>query len=752
MINQSPKMNNTDSLQKSDIFNGLNKQQNIAVEALNGPLLIIAGAGSGKTKVLTHRIANLIANGTAPHNILALTFTNKAAKELKERISNLIGFNKARYIWAGTFHSVFARILRSEAESIGFTPSFSIYDTDDSTSQIRQIIKSLNYSEKNINAANVRNKISSLKNKLTLAKEFESKAETIEEKYIAKIYRQYEYNLKSNNAMDFDDLLINIITLLRQSKETLEKYQKLFKYILIDEYQDTNRAQYISIQLLAKAHQNICVVGDDAQSIYRWRGADISNILNFNGDYPYAKVVRLEQNYRSTKTIIEAAHHIILNNQHQIPKTLWTENVAGEKIVIHQCADDREEAFKIASIIQTEISNGLKYNEIAVLYRTNAQSLSLENTLRMMKIPYNIIGGTSFYKRKEIKDVLAYLTLLVNPLDSEAFKRAVNEPPRGIGLTSLRNIQLYADFNNTTLLDACAKIDRIPEVKGKAASSAYQFYEMITNFKNQISDTITGDLISDFISATGIIEMYKDIGSEDSNDRLRNIQQLLVDIEIFFNENESATLDSYLQQISLVTDVDDKDLNENKTALMTLHTAKGLEFPAVIISGVEKGLFPLERTRLVQEEEEEERRLFYVGVTRAMRRLYVTYALRRAKFGEISNQGPSKFISEIPNEFTNRAFSTGVALNTTTASQSFPKKKPTAPRDEYSQISPDDNYSQLPSSTVTFRVGDKVRHINFGRGKIIQLTGAGNQLKAIVNFDGVGNKVLMMNYAKLDKI
>lgn len=745
-------MNNTNSNQNSDIFKGLNKNQCLAVESLNGPLLIIAGAGSGKTKVLSHRIANLIDNSVLPHNILALTFTNKAAKELRNRIAQLIGYEKAKYIWAGTFHSIFARILRSEAESLGYTSAFSIYDTDDSSAQIKQIIKSLNISDKSINATNVRNKISSLKNKLISAKEFAGKAETVEEKYISKIYNEYEYIVKNNNAMDFDDLLINIIYLLRQDKGILEKYQKLFRYILIDEYQDTNKAQYITIQLLAKAHQNICVVGDDAQSIYRWRGAEISNILNFNKDYPYSKIVKLEQNYRSTKTIIEAAHHIILNNHHQLAKKLWTENPQGDKIIIHQCADDREESFKITSIIQDEVRRGMNYNDIAVLYRTNAQSLSIENTLRMQKIPYDIIGGISFYKRKEIKDVLSYLTLLVNDKDSEAFRRAINEPPRGIGLTSLRNLQLYSEFNNTTLLDACKNIEHIPEIKGKATNSALEFYKMISEYKTIIQENCNGDTISDYINATGIIQMYEEIASDDAYDRIRNIEQLLIDIDNYFDENELSTLDDYLQQISLITDIDNKDLDENKTSLMTLHTAKGLEFPVVIIVGVEKGLFPLERTRLNQEEEEEERRLFYVGVTRAKEKLYITYALRRAKFGEISNQGPSKFVSEIPKEYTNRAFSTGMSFTDTESKKSISRAKYDNNVNEYSQIAPDDNYSQIPNKINSFKVGDKVRHQNFGKGKIIQISGYGSQLKANVSFENVGVKVLMLQFAKLEKL
>ncbi len=746
-------MQKSDNNTESEILKGLNPAQAEAVKALNGPVLIIAGAGSGKTKVLTHRIANLIANGVNPYNILALTFTNKAAKEMKERISNLISYDKARQIWAGTFHSVFARILRSEADKIGYTSNFSIYDTDDSTSQIKQALATLGLTNQKFNANAIRGKISGLKNKLTSPTEFAGLAQSSDDRIIADIYKHYNSNLVKNNAMDFDDILTNMIVLLRSSQETLDKYHKLFKYLLIDEYQDTNKAQYIAINMLAKSHQNLCVVGDDAQSIYRWRGADIGNILDFNKNYPYSKVVRLEQNYRSTKTIISAAHNVIKNNHNQIPKTLWTDNPEGDLINIDQCADDREESFRISVIIQKEIKKGRQLKDIAVLYRTNAQSLSIENSLRSQNIPYIIIGGISFYKRKEIKDVLAYITLLANPSDNEAFIRAINEPPRGIGLTSLRNLRLYAEYNNLTLLKASENSDNIPEIKGKASIAARQFGEMVNKYRNLLSQSHLSLIIEDYLNECGILDMFREIGSDDSLDRINNINQLLTDMMTFLDDNEGSDLADYLQQISLVSDIDEKDLNGNNITLMTLHSAKGLEYPVVIIAGVESGLFPLERTRLNQEEEEEERRLFYVGVTRAKEKLYLTYAMRRARFGEISNNGPSKFIREVPRELTNLNQSTGMSAFPAKSHtmNSVPKAKPKIFNDSYSQIPADEDYSQIPVSNIPFRVGDKVKHNNFGRGRIISLSGAGSQEKAIVNFDSVGNKVMMLNYAKLER-
>ncbi|MBX3045044.1 MAG: UvrD-helicase domain-containing protein [Candidatus Kapabacteria bacterium] len=738
---------------QNDILKDLNPAQKEAVEALNGPVLIIAGAGSGKTKALTHRIANLIFSGVKPNNILALTFTNKAASEMKERISNLVSWEKARYIWAGTFHSVFARILRSEATQIGYTPDFSIYDTDDSNSLIKKSIAKLNLQNQKLLASNIRSRISNLKNKLTTYTEFAGKASTSDEKVIAAIYREYEKQLKDSNAMDFDDLLINMIVLLRKSKEILQKYQNLFKYILIDEYQDTNRAQYIVVSLLGAAHQNICVVGDDAQSIYRWRGADITNILDFKNAYPYAKVIKLEQNYRSTKTILKAADCIIKRNKNQLQKQLWTENPVGELINIKQCADDREEAFRISSIIQSETIAKRKLNDVAVLYRTNAQSLAIENSLRAKNIPYIIVGGISFYKRKEIKDVLAYITLLINPSDNEAFMRAVNEPPRGIGQTSLRHLSLYAELNQISLLEACRYATSVAEIKGKAGTSAVEFYNMVGKYSEELQSEKSDSVIRNFLDDCGIMTMYSEIGSEESFDKLNNINQLLVDFSTFLKDNPEAGISEYLQQISLVSDIDEKDLKGNSVTLMTIHAAKGLEFKTVIISGLEKGLFPLERDKLSVEEEEEERRLFYVAVTRAMEKLFITYAVRRARFGDTSVQYPSKFLNEIPRELTTMQQSTGLNIQNFTSSQPKTPQKPAKPSyNEYSQIPHEESYSQMPVSDTELRPGDRVHHANFGKGQIINIDGFGQQRKAQVKFDSIGIKSLMLQFAKLDKL
>lgn len=748
-------MFNSEKSSQEFIYKGLNPSQKQAVEALNGPVLIIAGAGSGKTKALTHRIANLIYSGVKPYNILALTFTNKAAAEMKERIAHLVSYDEARHIWAGTFHSIFARILRAEAEKIGFSSNFSIYDSDDSSSLIKKIINSNNYSNQKLVANSIKSRISGLKNKLVSPNEFAGEVVGADDKVIADIYKKYEIELRKSNSMDFDDLLTNMIVLLRASKETLNKYQNQFKYLLIDEYQDTNKAQYIAVKMLASAHQNICVVGDDAQSIYKWRGADISNILDFGKDYPYAKIIRLEQNYRSTKMILNAADCIIRKNKNQIPKKLWTENPEGELINIRQCADDREEAFKIANIIQAEVEKGFSHKDIAVLYRTNAQSLTIENSLRARNIPYIIVGGISFYKRKEIKDVLAYITLLINPNDSEALTRAINEPPRGIGLTSLRNLKTHADRFGITLLKACEQVNKIEDVKGKAASSALAFANMVTKYSDLIKTGTTASIIGDYLAECGILEMYNEIGSDESYDRIQNIKQLLSDLSDFLADNEGSDLTDYLQQISLISDLDDKDISGNNVTLMTLHSAKGLEFPVVVIAGMEQGLFPLIRNQISPDEEEEERRLFYVGVTRAKEKLYITYAIRRSKFGETSNQTPSKFLKDIPRELTNLQQSTGVNTSDLKGKMGVfakPKPKPIVFEDNYSQIPSEENYSQVPVNNTPIKKGDKVRHANFGRGVVVNLTGFGNNQKASVNFEGFGVKVLMLNFAKLQRL
>lgn len=731
------------------IFQNLNDDQKAAVQHINGPLLIVAGAGSGKTKVITSRIAYLLSIGKSPDEILALTFTNKAAQEMKERIASLVEPEKATKIWAGTFHSIFARILRKESHLINYTPNFSIYDQEDSLSAIKSVMSNIGINIQQVNPNFVQSRISSAKNRFIDIYQFERSAESPSEKIIAKIYIEYDAYLKKNNAMDFDDLLVNMIKLLDNNKDCLNYYQNKFKYILVDEYQDTNRAQYLIIKLLAKSHQNICVVGDDAQSIYRWRGADIHNILDFQKDYPYSKIIKLEQNYRSTKTILNAADSIIKNNRNQLAKKIWTNNPDGDKIELYSTFSDYEEANKAAEYILKEKNNGRKYGDIAVFYRTNAQSLLFENALRSNQIPYLIIGSLSFYKRKEIKDVLSYFRLIINPNDNEAFLRVINEPPRGIGLTSLRNIKQYALDNNLSFLESCKYAININDLQKKAQVSALEFYNLINEYKYLVEKQSSFTQLYEFITKTGYINLLKELQTDESYDRIQNIEQLLTDIQRFYENNENSNLSDYLQQISLTSDIDNKDLSNDRVSLMTIHSAKGLEFPVVIITGLEQGLFPLERADMHYEEKEEERRLFYVAITRAKEKIYLTYSETRSRFGVVQNQSKSQFINEIPKELINSNFE---SLHKDNINKTKTYKKSFDNYNEYSQISNyPENYSQLLGQSE-LKIGDIVSHQQFGKGKIIQLSGFGQQQKADVEFESVGKKSLYLKFAKLQKI
>ncbi|MBE2188081.1 MAG: UvrD-helicase domain-containing protein [Candidatus Kapabacteria bacterium] len=738
----------------AEITKGLNSEQEKGVTSMNGPVMIVAGAGSGKTRVLTHRIAYLLEHDVSPDKILALTFTNKAAKEMKERISSLVAPHLAERVWAGTFHSIFARILRQTASKIGYTSDFTIYDTDDSMGAVKRVMQNLGISNQQISHQVARNAISSAKNKMVTRKEYAQMATSIQEKQLALIYNEYENYLQLNNSMDFDDLLINLIVLLRQDREVLERYQNRFKYILVDEYQDTNRPQYIAIKLLAEAHQNICVVGDDAQSIYRWRGADIQNILHFKKDYPYSKIIRLEQNYRSTKTILEAADCIIKRNKNQIHKTLWTDNPEGEKIDLLRCNDDFDEAIKIATRVDMFSRNGYSLNDMTVLYRTNAQSMVLENALRKSNIPYIIVGGISFYKRKEIKDVLAYIRLLVNPKDDEAYYRIINEPPRGIGQTTLKHVRQYSSSKQMCLSDAFSRITEIDDLQQRAIIAIRDFEAFLNVYREKITiEENPANVIAEFIEKSGLLEMYKEMNTEESLDRWNNVWQILSDIKSFFKTNPELTIADYIQQISLMSDIDEKDLKSGSLTLMTVHSAKGLEYPIVFISGMERGLFPLQRQDMHEEEEEEERRLFYVAVTRAKERLILTYADRRARYGDVSEQSPSNFLREINQDLINRPEYRKPAATSFTA----PKPKLFAKKEDnsfgnFSQIPEQDYYSQIEPVNVSFKVGDIIKHPHFGKGKIMQLSGVGKQLKAVIKFDSIGNKNLMLEYAKLEKI
>ncbi len=775
--------------QSSDeILAGLNPAQAEAVATTDGPLLIVAGAGSGKTRVLTFRVAHLIQRGVKPWNILALTFTNKAAGEMKERIKHICGDNAARQVWAGTFHSIFARLLRSYAEALGFTNSFSIYDTDDSLSAIRGAMHSLNISSQLVSPAVVRSTISSAKNQMTSWQDYASAATDFRERQIAKVYEAYQRALVRNNAMDFDDLLLNMIRLLQQNDEMLQTVQSRFTHILVDEYQDTNRAQYIAVQLLASGHRNLCVVGDDAQSIYRWRGADIRNILDFQKDYPEAKIVRLEQNYRSTKHILASADAVIKNNRKQIPKTLWTDNEEGSVIHIYSNRDDREEADRVMQIIDMEMrTHGTKFNDVAILYRTNAQSQALEDALRRSGTPYTMVSGISFYKRKEVKDAAAYLRLLLNPSDAESLLRVVNEPARGLGDTSLQRLRDHAAQREITLFDAFQEAENVEGLMKRAIKAAHDFASLVQNYRQQIATMPPDDLARQYIESTGLMQHYQAQKTDEAEDRLNNIVRLLTDISEYTLREEEPTLEAYLQQLALVSDVDEADTSQNRVAVMTLHAAKGLEYPCVIITGVEEGLLPLVKDNSHPDEREEERRLFYVGITRACKRLNITYAERRLRFGNVEYSRPSSFLHELPAESIDwqgrreqvqertrfddyssapsaqhggsggsGGSSSGSRFGQRPASSGRPQQtfrqpaSKTQPR--FDDMPAQESYSQLETAPadVPLKRGMRVRHKLFGDGKVEVVVGEGQNQKVAVMFPGVGRKNLMVKFAKLE--
>ncbi|MGQ9819117.1 MAG: ATP-dependent helicase [Candidatus Kapaibacteriales bacterium] len=724
------------------ILENLNTQQRKAVEEIEGPILVVAGAGSGKTRVLTHKIAYLIDLGVPPQNILALTFTNKAAQVMRDRIGKLINPEAARKVWAGTFHSLFARILRVEANNIGYTSSFSIYDADDSAQIIKRIIASSSFSRNRITYDGVQSTISLAKNQIISAEDFARNASTPIEREIAAIYKEYQDTLRRNNAMDFDDLLVNTYELFNTYPEILEKYQERFTFILVDEYQDTNHAQYLVLILLSKKYKNITVVGDDAQSIYRWRGADIRNILAFQKDFPGAKIIRLEQNYRSTKIILGAAGSLIRFNKQQIEKNLWTENNEGQPIEVIICENEKDEARTIVSKIKTIISTGeYTYNDIAILYRINAQSLEFENALRSENIHYLVIGGMSFYRRKEVKDVISYLRLLVNPNDDEALLRIINEPPRGIGKISLNHLHNYAKNKNISLFQTLKEIDSITLIQKRVKIIVNEFINWLESKIEKISLKVgVHDEIVKYIEESGILEMYEQIGTDEAFDRIENIQTLISDLYDFLKNNPNSSIEDYIQQISLISDIDEKDLSNNQVKLMTLHSAKGLEFPVVFIVGLEQGIFPLVRYGSNRDDEEEERRLFYVGLTRAMDRVYLSYAKNRQRFGMDTYQLPSKFLSEIDKKY--------LIFNPNTEKPG--KEYSYSSYDESNNLNFYNEYNQTHDNVLM--VGNRVLHPFFGIGRIEKLEGFGSNLQALVLFETVGRKRLMVQFAKLKKL
>jgi len=712
-----------------DFLKDLNKEQREAVKWVNGPVLILAGPGSGKTRVLTYKIAYLLSLGVKPWEILALTFTNKAANEMKERAIQLVG-DIAKNVTIGTFHSVFAKILRQEAEKLGYTKSFTIYDQDDSLSLIRNVIKELNFSEDNVNPSLAQAKISNIKNALITPEVFLTLAENQFDVKIAQIYKAYQQSLFQRNAMDFDDLLIKSVELFETHPDVLEKYQTKFKYILVDEYQDTNRVQYVLLKMLSARHRNLCVIGDDAQSIYSWRGAEIRNILDFKNDFPECKIFKLEQNYRSTKKILRAADSVIKNNTEQILKNLWTENSEGDPIVVLECKDDKDEAEKVVHFIKEEIRKN-KYNlrDFVILYRTNAQSRLFEDELRREGFPYTIVGSVAFYKRKEVKDLLAYLKVIVNPKDDESLLRIVNFPNRGIGDITIERIRAFANAKGLSLFEAMCKLYAIPGLTERARRGVYNFCILIQKYIDLKDKISAGELARALVDDIGLIRYYKQEGTPEAQQRIENIEEFLSAITEFSNENpEDGTLEKFLEEVSLVSDIDTWENKRDAVTLMTLHSVKGLEFPVVFITGLEEGLFPIVSSFYNIKELEEERRLFYVGMTRAMKKLYLSYAKRRMKAGNMFEQRRSRFLDEIPIELVIQH---------------------TSKDDRRARIY---ETSRVRSQALNLSVGLLVEHEIFGIGIVREISGYGDNTRVLVDFENFGRKLLLLKYANLKVI
>ena len=774
------------------ILDSLNDEQGKAVQCTEGPVLIVAGAGSGKTRVLTSRVAYLLAGGADPARILALTFTKKAAGEMKERIALLVGAYKARRVVMGTFHSVFVRFLREWADSLGYPQQFTIYDQSDSTAAVKAAIKELGLDDTVYKPRDVLSRISSAKNNLITVSAYRSdrgaiQADTYSKKpRIVDVYERYQQNLRKSGVMDFDDILVNMNILLRDNPQALQSIASRFSYIMVDEYQDTNYAQYLIIKKLAQGHRNICVVGDDSQSIYAFRGAQIQNILNFKKDYPECRLFRLERNYRSTPNIVEAANSVIEHNAGRIPKKCYAQGDPGEKLKLIQAYTEQDEAVEIVSAIQKRMrTDGAAYQDFAILYRTNAQSRALEEQLRRRNIPYIVYSGNSFFERAEVKDMLSYFKLVVNPLDEESFKRVVNKPARAIGDTSVKALIAAALAHGTSLFRA-AFLDDLEQfgLRSAAVVKIRAFCAMIDALHQKIKTTGAFDLAREIADKSGLYAFYKDDTSIEGQARFANVEELVNSVAAFEEERRDEaegaedifTLDDYLENVSLLSNVDlvDEDDTNNKVALMTVHSAKGLEFPYVFVAGMEENLFPSQSMLLSQKDIEEERRLFYVAITRAGKAVSLSYAGTRMRNGRHESNSPSRFLREIDSQYLDRpleddsfgvsgAFGSGGGFGRSGFAQSYarppkpssesrrpePARSPISPVPAQSKpaYTPDPDFVPLPMTE--FRVGQRIEHNRFGPGEILDITGTVPELKARVRFDTLGEKLLLLKYAKM---
>ena len=743
----------------NNLLKNLNKSQLEPTLQTDGPMIVIAGAGSGKTRVLTYKIAYLMSKGVDAFNILALTFTNKAAKEMKERISSMLEDNESKNLWIGTFHSVFAKILRIEADKLGYPTNFTIYDTQDSQRLVSSIITELNLDKEIYKYKQIYSRISSYKNNLITVKAYNSNNELIEGDRQARrpklidIYTEYVNRCFKSGAMDFDDLLLKTNELLTRFPEVLSKYQNMFKYVLVDEYQDTNHSQYLIVKALSDKFQNICVVGDDAQSIYGFRGANINNILNFQKDYDDVKTFKLEQNYRSTKNIVKAANSLIEKNQKRLDKVVWTDNAEGNKIKVNRLLTDGDEGrFVASSIFENKNSKQLQNKDFAILYRTNAQSRSFEDSLRKRNIPYRVYGGLSFYQRKEIKDVLAYLRLIINENDEEAFKRVINFPARGIGQTTINKLLIEANNLNISLYDLCKRSQDLHlNISSGIKLKIINFINLIESFKISAKNKNAFDIANDVVNDTGIIKTYSSLTSIEDQAKIQNIEEMLNGIKDFVEvqrevPESTGSISEFLEDVALATDLDKDDQDTNKVALMTIHLAKGLEFPVVYIVGLEENLFPSAMNLNSRNDLEEERRLFYVALTRAEKEAYLSYALSRYRWGKLTDSEPSRFIEEINEEYLE--ILTSVNENKfKPLIHSKSSNEPSFNKLRFKKVQQSSANINLFDNKLT--VGNIVEHIRFGKGEVVNIEGRAADIKAEINFENGGMKKLLLRFAKL---
>ena len=744
-----------------DVLEGLNPQQVAAVRHGEGPLLVFAGAGSGKTRVLTHRVAHLLSEGSVqPYQVLAVTFTNKAANEMKERLRELVGSDTARSLWVGTFHATCARMLRQHGESIGLDPRFAIYDTGEQLILVRRAVKDLNLDEQRFKPEAVHNAISNAKNELIDPRKYAQSAQGYFEETVASVYARYARALSANHAVDFDDLIMLTVGMLAEEQSVRDYYQGKFHHVLVDEYQDINFAQYRLIQLLVDRYRNLCVVGDDDQSIYRWRGADVRIILKFEEDYPDARVIKLEQNYRSTQNVLTAANSVIRNNRKRRAKELWTDRGAGEPLVLYEAANEQEEAFFAANTATDLVRAGQRrYSDFAVLYRVNAQSRVLEENLLNLRIPYRIVGGLRFYERKEIKDLLAYLRVLVNPFDSVSLLRIINVPSRKIGAKTTEVLQQVADERGWRLWDVVLEAHRLDALTARAQKALGEFGRLMTKLHDRVETTGLTELAEAVANESGYVKALEEARTLEAADRLENLREFLSVTHQFEATAEEPSLEAFLAHVSLVSDIDSMQGGEDAMTLMTLHSAKGLEFPVVFIVGLEEGVFPHARAMGDDSEMEEERRLCYVGITRARDHLYLTHAWRRTLYGQTQCNRRARFLEELPQEVV--AVDRQVRLGAQFEVDPFASRheEPTVPRKSLDLTKllsgtklQAKGQTAAAASGGAIQTGDRVRHAKWGEGMVVNTEGAGGDLRATVAFPGMGVKKLVLAYAPLEKV